>query len=360
MKRFLTVLTVSLTMVGMAMADNPVVDPDVGEDVGFPFHPGAWITNTLDTDYEWNECFCMPTNTYEEFPNSVAIDPTVVAFYDVLRMTGSDAGAPSFAPSTYVQNPNQKSWDGRVLDMTFYFAAQSTADAMAFYISPTQRTGQLDDKMDFTGLAFIIERSPVWQLSYISVYDATGLVVRALMPIVDPNFHLMRIQYDDHFQMINVQTFEWFEGVTLIDWTPVAGAPDAGWLGFGAFAGTDANDEFVNGYQYLDDICLTITDDHPDIDVSTDALPEGFELKQNYPNPFNPTTSISFVMPETGMATVTVYDLAGSVVDVLHSGLTNAGETELHFDGSSLSSGVYFYTFEAAGVFETRKMVLVK
>jgi hypothetical protein len=358
MKRFLAIMTVSITMAGMAFADNPAVDPDMGEDIGFPFHPGAWITTTSDTDYEWNECFCMPSDTYEEFPASTVLDPTVIEAFDVLRMTHASTTAIPFAGSTYVQNPNEKTWEGRVLDMTFYFAAQTTADAVGFYVSADQVVTELDNKMDFDGLAFLLERDPATQFTYISIYDGTGLVASSLLPIVDPNFHLMRVRYDDYSQSVKVETFEWFEGVTIIDWTAVSGVPTSGWLGFGAFAGME-NQEYVDGYQYIDDICLTIHDDHEDT-VDAMDLPNAFELKQNHPNPFNPTTSISFVMSETGMATLTVFDLAGREVSVLHDGLANAGENQVSFDGSALTSGVYFYSLETESQLETRKMVLVK
>jgi hypothetical protein len=359
MKRFLTYFAASLAMTGMVLAGNPSVDPEVGHDVGFPFHPGSWTSTTLDTDYEWQECFCMPSDTYDEFPSSTILDPTVIDNFDVLRMTHASTGASQFAPSTYVQNPNEKNWEGRVLDMTFYFAAQSTADAIGFYINDNVVTYQLNDKMDFNGLAFLIERDPATQFTTISVFDGTGLVASSLLPVVDPNFHLMRIRYDDYYQMVKVETFEWFEGVTVIDWTSVTDAPSAGWLGFGAFAGTDVNGYFVDGYQYIDDICLTITDDHEDT-VDAEIIPEAFELQQNHPNPFNPTTTISFTMPETAMAKLTVYDISGSEVSVLHSGLANVGVTNVTFDASSMTSGVYFYTLETASQVETRKMILVK
>ncbi|MDP2360599.1 MAG: T9SS type A sorting domain-containing protein [bacterium] len=94
--------------------------------------------------------------------------------------------------------------------------------------------------------------------------------------------------------------------------------------------------------------------------VGADELPAGFALGQNYPNPFNPTTSIGFSLPETGEASLRVYDLTGREVATLVNGLTERGEHVVSFDASELGTGVYFYTLQAGAVSTTKKMVLVK
>ena len=347
MKRFATLLTVSITLAGMAFADNRVTDPDFGSDTGFPFHPGAFITSTLDTEYEWFECFCVPSLTYEEFPASAVLDPSLIESFDVMRMTSSTAN-PAFQGQTYIQNPSMKEWTGRVLDMTFYFAVQENADALGFYASDAQVMAEPIDAMDFSGMAFIIDRDGAG--TTLSVYNGANLVATAALPVMDSNFHLIRIQYDDLYNVAQVSMFEMLEEVVVLPWTDIDG-PSAGWLGFGAFA----ND---GGYQYIDDICLTITDDRPVSEAS--PVPANFELAQNYPNPFNPSTTISFTMNETATASLKVYDLAGREVATLVEGLTAIGEHSVTFDAASLSTGVYFYTLETAAGSETRKMVLVK
>jgi hypothetical protein len=347
MKRFVTLLTVSVTLAGLAFAGNRVTEPDFGSEVGFPFHPGAFITNTLDTDYEWYECFCVPSQSYEEFPVSGVLDPTLNTNFDVMRMTSSTAN-PGFQAQTYIQNPQMKDWNGRVLDMTFYFAVQENADALAYYISDTQVMVEPTDVMDFSGLAFIIDRDS--GTTTISIYEGANLVASADLGTNDSNFHLIRVLYDDLYKVAQVEKFEMFQEVVVLPWTQVYG-PTSGWLGFGAFA-------VDGGYQYIDDICLTITDESGFVDA-TDQ-PTSFDLAQNFPNPFNPATTISFNMDETAAATLKVYDLAGREVATLVDGMVSRGEHSVVFDGASLTSGVYFYTLETAGLSETRKMVLVK
>jgi hypothetical protein len=88
--------------------------------------------------------------------------------------------------------------------------------------------------------------------------------------------------------------------------------------------------------------------------------PAGLELDQNYPNPFNPVTEISFRLPATSRVRLAVYDLLGRQVAVLDEGVRPAGRHVVRFDGSTLSSGIFFYRLNAAGASISRTMVLVK
>jgi hypothetical protein len=87
-----------------------------------------------------------------------------------------------------------------------------------------------------------------------------------------------------------------------------------------------------------------------------------FDLSQNYPNPFNPTTSISFSLPENfaGNVSMKVYDLTGKEVAVLVNGQMNSGLHSVTFDGSKLSSGIYFYKISAGSYSDVKRMILVK
>jgi hypothetical protein len=90
------------------------------------------------------------------------------------------------------------------------------------------------------------------------------------------------------------------------------------------------------------------------------VAPASFALAQNVPNPFNPATEISFTLEKAGQASLKVHNLRGETVATLVNGQLGAGRHAVSFDGSQLSSGVYFYTLEAAGTSETRKMLLTK
>ncbi|MEG8946843.1 endo-1,4-beta-xylanase [Rosettibacter firmus] len=89
-------------------------------------------------------------------------------------------------------------------------------------------------------------------------------------------------------------------------------------------------------------------------------LPNEFRLEQNYPNPFNPTTKITYVLPSRTTVSLKVYDVLGRHIKTLVDDLQNPGSYTVTFDGSGLSSGVYFYRLEAGGYSKTKQMILMK
>lgn len=84
------------------------------------------------------------------------------------------------------------------------------------------------------------------------------------------------------------------------------------------------------------------------------------ELSQNFPNPFNPTTIINYQLPVNSFVTLKIYDILGREVAVLINGLRNAGYYSVIFNGTNLSSGVYFYRLQAGAYSETKKLLLLK
>ncbi len=91
-----------------------------------------------------------------------------------------------------------------------------------------------------------------------------------------------------------------------------------------------------------------------------DALPGEVRLSQNYPNPFNPSTTIRYGLPERSIATLIVFNTLGQQVALLQNGEQNAGYHEVRFDGSGLSSGVYFYRLRTGDFVETKRFLLLR
>ncbi len=89
-------------------------------------------------------------------------------------------------------------------------------------------------------------------------------------------------------------------------------------------------------------------------------IPNQFMLEQNYPNPFNPSTVIKFSIPKSGNVKLVVSDILGKEVTVLFDGVKTAGNYQVEFDGSKLSSGIYFYSISSGEFKETKKMLLIK
>ena len=88
-------------------------------------------------------------------------------------------------------------------------------------------------------------------------------------------------------------------------------------------------------------------------------IPDAFALSQNYPNPFNPTTTIQLSLPTASDYKLTIYNIAGQVVQE-YSGYSEAGIITVNWDASDVSSGIYLYKMEADEFSATKKMVLLK
>jgi len=92
----------------------------------------------------------------------------------------------------------------------------------------------------------------------------------------------------------------------------------------------------------------------------SNELPDNYSLEQNYPNPFNPATSIRFAIPKSGYTTLKVYDAMGREVESLVNSKLEAGKYQKEFNGSGLSSGVYFYKLVSGDFTTVKKLTLVK
>ena len=85
-----------------------------------------------------------------------------------------------------------------------------------------------------------------------------------------------------------------------------------------------------------------------------------FSLSQNYPNPFNPSTRIKYAIGSRQLVTLRVFDVLGNEIATLVNEQKPAGEYEIEFDGTELTSGIYFYQLIAGSSIETKKMMLIK
>jgi len=94
--------------------------------------------------------------------------------------------------------------------------------------------------------------------------------------------------------------------------------------------------------------------------ISGNESETGFKLYQNYPNPFNPNTVISYQLAVRSLVSLIVYDILGNEVKTLVNKKQNGGNHSVEFDGSNLSSGIYFYKLETENFNEVRKMILIK
>ncbi len=115
---------------------------------------------------------------------------------------------------------------------------------------------------------------------------------------------------------------------------------------------------------------LTAVDDQSETNLEL----KSFQLYQNYPNPFNPVTKISFTIPTSLLnsspyqgegnrersSSLIVYDILGRKIATLLNEEMDPGYYEVAFNGSNLSSGIYFYKLSTPNYSETKSMVLLK
>lgn len=107
----------------------------------------------------------------------------------------------------------------------------------------------------------------------------------------------------------------------------------------------------INGYFYKS---------NKNYEFETNLIQPDYKLMQNHPNPFNPITSIRYSIPKASYVTINVYNSLGIEVANLIDDKKEAGEYSASFDGSRLSSGVYYYRLQTHDYVETKKMVLIK
>jgi hypothetical protein len=65
-------------------------------------------------------------------------------------------------------------------------------------------------------------------------------------------------------------------------------------------------------------------------------------------------------MCNSGNVKIVVYDVQGREMQTLVNEKLNAGTYEVKFDGSMLTSGVYFYRMVTEGFAETKRMLMIK
>ena len=88
--------------------------------------------------------------------------------------------------------------------------------------------------------------------------------------------------------------------------------------------------------------------------------PLEFTLAEPWPNPFNAATSLQITVPNSGRLEVSCFDILGRHVATIARGVHHAGDHTFTFDGSNLSSGVYFLKVSYNRQVLTRKIVLLK
>jgi hypothetical protein len=117
-----------------------------------------------------------------------------------------------------------------------------------------------------------------------------------------------------------------------------------------------SNDEFPSAGVYIFRNALATSVGDPG---DSHAI-NNFSLGRNYPNPFNPATTIPFHLEKAGQVRLSVYNLAGHLVQRLVDGRWPAGSHKVVWNANGLSSGVYFFKLSSGSNVAVRQGLLLK
>ena len=107
-------------------------------------------------------------------------------------------------------------------------------------------------------------------------------------------------------------------------------------------------------YEIMD---MIVAISNEEIIVSTPSM---FALDAAYPNPFNPSTTMRLHVPTQSHVVVSVYNIMGQQVDILHDGVMLAGDVQLTWNAGDFSSGMYIVRANANGYATSQKIMLLK
>lgn len=90
-----------------------------------------------------------------------------------------------------------------------------------------------------------------------------------------------------------------------------------------------------------------------------------YVLYNNYPNPFNQLTTINYQIPEASNVRIIIYDILGKRIKTFVQDQQIGGDYQIQWDGTdengiSVSTGVYFYSFQAGNFTKVGKMLLMQ
>ena len=118
-----------------------------------------------------------------------------------------------------------------------------------------------------------------------------------------------------------------------------------------------SNETEYAAYEIRDSLSLSINNT-----LYSDGMliPEEFKISNPFPNPFNPSTTLSWQMSEGGKLFIEVYDLNGSIIDVLVDSYYTPGTYEYIWDASNFINGIYFVRYSLKNIHHTQKVTVLK
>jgi len=97
-----------------------------------------------------------------------------------------------------------------------------------------------------------------------------------------------------------------------------------------------------------------------DSEHNNSSSKESYFKTRNYPNPFNPSTTITYILPQSTYVSLIIFDRLGREVQVLVDQNQDGGEHSVEFNANQYPSGIYFYRIKTPEKTEVRKMLFTK
>jgi hypothetical protein len=117
----------------------------------------------------------------------------------------------------------------------------------------------------------------------------------------------------------------------------------------------------VEARDYFGNAALAVGGFFSSTDVTGDGAAHGaLLLERVWPNPLNPAARIRFSLPAAGEVDLSIHDLSGRRLATLRRGLLEAGQHELTWRATGLSSGVYWVRLAAGKQVRGTKLVVIK
>jgi len=96
------------------------------------------------------------------------------------------------------------------------------------------------------------------------------------------------------------------------------------------------------------------------VEEKTSNLINGYKIYQNFPNPFNSYSIIEYEIPNSTYIQISLYNTLGEEVKSIYKGNVTPGKHQIKINGTSLSSGIYYYILKSYGVVLGKKCLVLK
>jgi hypothetical protein len=279
--------------------------------------------------------------------------------YDFYRFVGMEvvAGelyiAEAFAPRVYKVDPLTGDLDVFIDDWSLYYIYDVAFDGTYFYVDEWD-LNRYDIDGNYAGTASFDEYvlGCAWDGTHLWTLDDTNLI-----------------------KCWDLSTWPNVTAVTALNFTPPSAQCRGLWFDGEYFWSAETGDSLGQIFQFdhtgqvmrqwLEPAysgwgAVRYAATPTSVDLTGDQQNQPLVKLDNFPDPFNPTTMIRIELTRSTAARLSIYDVAGRLVQTLHEGELGQGRHEYPWRADGLASGVYFSRLEMDGRSLTDAMVLVK